>query len=80
MSGRRAICALTRWLIRHGGLIDKDASVQVTTAKAGHVITFDWSYDGTRSVRLSFSGVTEAERNEAMIAWLNGEFLPKAGP
>lgn len=77
MSGRgKAISALTRWLIRHGGIIDKDAAVSVTQAKSGHVITFDWAYDAKRSVRLSFSGVTPDERNEAMIAWLNGEFLP----
>lgn len=72
--------ALTRWLIRHGAIIDRHASVSVSQAKAGAVITFDFSYDGRRSVRISFSAVTEEERNEAMIAWLNGEFLTKEEP
>lgn len=79
MTRGKALCALTRWLIKNGSLIDKDAAVSVHTAQRGQVITFDWAYDGKRSVRLSFSAVTAEERNEAMIAWLNGDFLQKGG-
>jgi hypothetical protein len=49
MSAPRTVHGLTKWLMRHGALIDKDASVQVTQAKGGGVITFDWAYDKDRS-------------------------------
>lgn len=69
---------LIDWLRAHGAIIDPDASVSVTQAKSGQVITFSFTYDGKRVVRLTFSGVTAAERNVAMIAWLNGELVPGA--
>lgn len=70
--------ALTRWLLKHGHVIDRDAAVQVYKSKKGFVVIFDWAFDGKRSVRLSFSGVTPEERNEAMLNWLNGSYLPKS--
>ena len=76
----KAVSSLLRWLLRHGAMIDRDAAVSVSNADAGAVITFSWSYDGKRSVRLSFHGVTQPERNEAMIAWLNGDLQQKETP
>lgn len=74
----RAKSGLLEWLKLHGGMIDRDAAVSVVKGKQGHIVTFSWTYDRKRAVRISFSGVSAEERNIAMIAWLNGEFLPKA--
>ncbi len=71
---------LIDWLRAHPGLIDRDSAVAITNAKSGQVITFTWSYDGRRDLRLTFSGVTADERNEAMVAWLNGAFTGQVQP
>lgn len=70
----RAKPKLLDWLTRNGALIDRDAAVSIIPAKSGLTITFTWSFDGKRDLRLTFSGVTPDERKVAMIAWLNGEF------
>lgn len=70
---------LVEWLGANGAMIDRDAEVSITQAKSGHVITFTWSYDGRRALRLTFSGMTAEERKVAMVGYLNGDFLPKGG-
>lgn len=70
---------LIDWLQANGSIIGRDAAVSVSKSKAGHVITFTWSYDGRRDLRLTFSGVTPEERKDSLIAWLNGDFLPRGG-
>lgn len=77
MSAKKREHALTRWLRANGAGIDRDAAVAFHQTGSGQSLTFSWSYDGKRCVRLTFSGIKPEERNEAMIAWLNGDFLPK---
>jgi hypothetical protein len=70
---------LSDWLKVNGWLIDPDAEIAIAHGKAGHIVTFSWSYDGRRPVRISFSGVTAEERKTAMVGWLNGDYSRKGG-
>lgn len=67
------------WLRNHGPIIAKDAQVQTADTGGGSTVTFNFSYDGARAVRLTFSNVTPEERKDLLTAWLNGE-LPGLKP